>query len=448
MEIPLQFGSLLAPGYHLHCSGVRWLCEPDQHCRAHQPIAYFNLSLESAGAPARGLLPFADERSLQVVCAPRIGGRVRFDPADAPGGFLSFHGINHWNPEGILGHLEIDTSSESQDSDPGRLRLLLLAGRRMTPLVDVHAGLLPGWNSRSRSWWSEEGETPLTLLCLGICDTTGVVLGEDGAFLEMFESEARATQFVSLPDHPLAPAAPVLLDQLGRSEAQFRTIAADLQSALAKPGMSPTADDWMFAGTLLASMEGNPIRETYDLLSPSGLSRCRPADAILLSVQAEPPVILRHKTLGYRVHVLRHHQAAAGPCIRHWLANAFEAVPRTISGIKADYEALIDAIKKATGAHVLILNGMSTSGDETISSYAPFDAPLSATLANIASKELNLMLHDLAASRGISIIDVDAIAAAIGAGEHLPDGIHQSKVMQQILREEILHVLEGLRPKS
>ena len=122
------------------------------------------------------------------------------------------------------------------DDDPGRLRLLLLAGRRMTPLVDVHSGLLPGWNGRSRGWWSEQGETPVTLLSLGICDVTGVVMGERCAFLEMFAAETEASQFVFIPDHPIAPAAPVLLDQLQRTPANFRAILADLHAGMAKSG--------------------------------------------------------------------------------------------------------------------------------------------------------------------------------------------------------------------
>ena len=195
-------------------------------------------------------------------------------------------------------------------------------------------------------------------------------------------------------------------------------------------------------------MECSPLRDTYDLLSDTGLMRSKPADAVLLSLNAEPPSLLRHKTLGYHLHILRHHQTAAGPAIRNWLATAFEPVHRTTADIKADYEKLIDAIAQATGARVLILNRMSTSGDEDISTYAPFDAPLSATLANIASKELNLMLHDVAAEREIAILDIDAIAADIGGGEHLPDGIHQSKVMQDLLRQEILHALGDLRPEA
>jgi hypothetical protein len=447
MEIPLRLGPLKIEGYNIHRSGVRWLCEPGQVCRANQAVAFFNLTLEPIGGRSNSTTPFSEERELQIVCAPRIGGRLNFDSDAAPGGYLSVLGINLWDANTILGHLDIDGVPSDFTGDAEQLRLLMLAGRRMTPLVDVHSGLLPGWNGRSRGWWNEKGETPVTLLSLGICDVTGVIMGEQCAFLEMFAAETKPTQFVFVPDHPIAPAAPVLLDQLERTEAQVRAIAADLHAGLAKAG-TPTANDWMFAGTLLGSMERCPIRDSYDLFSPSGFTKSKPADAILLSLNSEPPAILRHKTLGYRVSILRHHQAAAGPAIRHWLANAFESVPRSSDDIKLDFEKLIDAVKKSTGARIVILNRMSTSGDENISTYAPFDSPLSGTLANIASKELNLMLHDVAANRSISSVDVDAIAADIGGGEHLPDGVHQSREMQQILRSEILHILNDLRPAS
>jgi len=448
MEIPLRLGPLKADGYRIKRSGVRWLCEPGQMCRANQVVAYFNLSMESTGARPGGSSPFGEERELQVACAPRVEGRLKYDFAAAPGGYLSILGFNSWDADAVLGHLEIGGASNDQDGDPGRLRLMLLAGRRMAALVDVHSGLLPGWHGRCRSWWCEEGERPVTLLSLGICDVTGVIMGERCAFLEMFRAEREPRQFVFVPDHPVAPAAPVLLDQLERTPAQFKAMSADLQTGLYKARAVPTADDWLFAGAMLSTQQYCPIRENYDLLSPSGLTRSGSADAILLSLNSEPPAILRHKTLGYRFHVLQHHQTAAGPVIRNWLANAFESVGRTTDDIKADYEKLFNAIEKTTGARVIILNRMSTSAEENISSYAPFDAPMSATLANIASKELNLMLHDVAAGRNVAIVDVDAIAAEIGAGEHLPDGIHQSGVMQDVLREEILHFMRDLKPKA
>ena len=199
---------------------------------------------------------------------------------------------------------------------------------------------------------------------------------------------------------------------------------------------------------MCATQLRSPIVESHDLLSAAGSIRSGPPDAILLSLNSEQPTVLRHKKLGYHLQILQHHQSAAGPAVRNWLAKAFESVERTTQSIQADYRKLLVAIEKATGARVIILNRMSTSGDENISSYAPFDAPLSGTLANIASKEFNLMLHDLEATGNVSIIDVDAIAAQIGGGENLPDGIHQSQALQKILRAEVLNVLRALGSDS
>jgi hypothetical protein len=354
---------------------------------------------------------------------------------------LSMLGLNPWDAASVFGSLGVDDARALAD-DAATFRLMLLAGRRMSALADVQSGLLGSWYGRARAWWSDD-RLPITLLSLGICDVTGVVSGAERAFFELFRSEPEATHAVFVPDHPVAPAAPVLLDQLERTASDAAAIASDIRNALTRS--TPNADDLIFAGTLVATMQRNPMRETHDLLLPSGLARSSPADAVLLSLSAEPPVILRHKKLGYRLHILQHNQHAIGPALSAWLSQAFETVARTIDDIKADYERLFDAMERSTGALPIVLNRMSTSGDETLSNYAAFDAPLSGTLANVEAKELNLMLHDIAATREIAVIDVDAIAAEIGGARHLPDGIHQSGAMQSTLREEILRVLRPLR---
>jgi hypothetical protein len=204
----------------------------------------------------------------------------------------------------------------------------------------------------------------------------------------------------------------------------------------------------MFSGALLSVLQRSPIQDAYSLLTPSGTVRTEPADAVLLSLSSEPQSILRHKSLGYHVQIMRHHQAAAGPVFRAWLGSAFETVKRSIDDIRSDYERLLDAMRTATGARALVINRMSSSGYEDISNYSSFDAPMSGTLSSIAAKELNLMLHDIAGDRDLVIIDVDAIAADLGGAEHLPDGIHQSGPIQAALRVEILHALEDLRPEQ
>src|SRR5207237_291991 len=100
---------------------------------------------------------------------------------------------------------------------------------------------------------------PVSLLGLGVCDVSGVVAGEQCAFLEMFEEAAIPMQLVSVPDHPLAPTAPVLLDQLERKPAQFQAIADDLHRFFADSTATPSADDWMISGALLSALQRSPI---------------------------------------------------------------------------------------------------------------------------------------------------------------------------------------------
>jgi len=347
-------------------------------------------------------------------------------------------------PGDVIAEIETDDAS-AHDGVSEDVRLLMLAGRRMTALADVHSGLLPGWLGRSRAWWGSGDEVPLTLLSLGICDATSVVLGDQTAFLELFADCPHALHVVFHPDHPVAPAAPVLLDQLQRTPSQFKAIAQEVRGYMASSAASPTAEDWMFVGVLLATLGRNPLLDSYSIFTPSGLQTIPPAQAVLLSLNAEPQTLLKHRKLGYRLHVMRHHQAAAGPATRAWMAQEFEVVTLSLEDIRRDYESLIDAISSQTGAKVIVLNRMSTSGYEDISNYAPFDSPMSNTLANIGSKELNLILDEIAETRELYIVDVDTIAAALGGRNHLPDGIHQSGLMQAHLRRELLHILDGLR---
>jgi hypothetical protein len=445
IEIPLRIGQLRADGYTIFRSGIRWLIQPGQYCRANQIFAYCNISLDATGIRMNGgLPPFAGEMELQVAFAPRAAGRILDGAGAERGGDLSLLGVNVWDADAVIARLQIEAET---DADVERSRLLMLAGRRMTELADVHSGLLAGWHGRTRGWWGDDGGMPVSLLSLGVCDATGVVIGEHCAFAEMFEAATAPTQMVFVPDQPLAPAAPVLLDQLKRTPAQFQAIATDLHRFLSDSKVTPTAEDWMISGALLSVLQRSPIQDDYGLLTPSGTVRAGPAEAVLLSLSSEPQSILRHKSLGYHVHMMRHHRAAAGPVVEAWLGSAFETVKRSVDDIRSDYLRLFDAMHAATGARALVVNRMSTSGHEDISSYSPFDAPMGDTLLSIAAKEHNLMLHDLAEQHDLSIIDVDAIAADMGGAEHLPDGIHQSGPIQAALRVEILHALEELRPR-
>ena len=137
-------------------------------------------------------------------------------------------------------------------------------------------------------------------------------------------------------------ATPLLLDQLQRTPAQFEAIAEDIRGFFGRSATPPTPDDLIFAGTVLSVMQRNPIRDSYNIFSANGLTHVGPADAVLLSLAVEPSSILRHRKLGYHIHILRHHQTAAGPAVKAWLAESFEPVRRSVDDIKRDYLTLID----------------------------------------------------------------------------------------------------------
>jgi hypothetical protein len=140
--------------------------------------------------------------------------------------------------------------------------------------------------------------------------------------------------------------------------------------------------------------------------------------------------------------MLAHDVRAAGPAFRQWLKASFEPVRRTVDDIRSDYLELFSTTRAATGAFCMVLNRMSTSGQENIFNYSAFAQPLSRNLSYVAAKELNIMLDDLAADHHMAVIDVDALAAEYGGGTHLTDGIHHSDVLQKALRAEVLAALE------
>jgi hypothetical protein len=440
--VPLRLGPLQANGFIVHRSGVHWLCEDGHVCRPNEVIGYCNVSVEPASGHWPAQTPFAEERELQVAFAPRVGGRLRIAEGVSLGGHLDEFGVHDWDADTVVGRFETMEGRPAAASEvPETLRLLMLAGRRMTGLADVLTGLLPGWHNRARGWWGDDAAEPATLLSMGICDAIGPVRGDQSAFLEMFEAAAFPAHVVFVPNNPVAPCATCLFEQFTRTPASFQAIASDIVAAVSGGSIKPTSDDWLFVGALLVALDRSPMRDTYDLLTPTGLRKGGSPTSILISLTAEGTSILRHKKLGYHLHILPVYRAAAGPAVKAWLTSAFEPVKRSTDDMRRDYVRLFDTVRAETNARFLILNRMSTSGREDISTYAPFDPPMGEALANIASKELNLMLHDIAQDRDISIIDVDEIAADLGGSSHLPDGIHQSGTMQAELRAEILHAL-------
>jgi hypothetical protein len=442
--IALRMGPLTADGYIIQRSGIRWLKQNGQYCRAGELIAYCNIGLVYSGTRGKEPPPFSDEgREFQVGFATKIGGRLCHSSGTSLGGFLDIHEFyQEWTPDFVLGQIEPDAREMiAPEEDPKILQLFMFAGRRASPLAEVRTGLMCGWHNRSRVWSGEGLEPHGTLLSLGICEQVGVVRGEQSAFLEFLEGICGPAHIVHVPDHLVVPSACLLLEQMKRSAAQFEEIAADIAHSLNGLGTAPMPNDWLFVGSLLASLQQTTLGDGYDLLTRSGLSRTGPADAVLLSINSESSVILRHKRLGYSLTCHDYRFMEAEPAVRSWLRTAFERVKRTPEMIRLDLRDLVNAVREKAETEILIMNGMSTSGHEDVFNYSPFDRPMGDVLKTHYIKEMNLMLQDLSRECDLLIVDTDAIAADLGAEAHLPDGMHQSGPLQAEIRQEIIHLL-------
>lgn len=436
MRTPLALGPLAAEGFGVRRSGLRWL-RPDGHvCRPGELIAQVELRIVHRGASAP--LPFAGEQTLQVGLAAPVGGRLRIEDQSSAGGWMSFLAVHDWAAGEVVASIETDAAPTQA---PLTLRRLMLAGRKLVRMTDTHTTLLPGWNLQARAWWGETGAPAATLLCLGVCDMTGLLRGDQGGFAEMFELAAFPAHIVHATEHPIALCAPMLVEQLLRTPAELEEIAFNIRRTLWKGSVTPTADDHLFAGALLSQLSSSPLVQQYDVLGADGLKRLAPADVILLSAMAEGGRLLRHRQLGYTLQIYNYDLDAAGPAMRAWLKGLFETVTRSVEDVRRDLERLIDETHARTGARFIIANRMSTLGRETIDNYSGLPAPLDEQLTSVRAKAINLMLHDLAESRPVSILDMDALATELGARRNLPDGVHSTGLLQDAVRRELLKLL-------
>lgn len=440
--IPLRLGPLAAPGYRVRRSGLRWLCDDGQMRRAGEPVAYCNVGLAGDGADP-DTLPFADERrDLQAVLLAPASGRVTRSQTSSRGGYLDMmDDFQTWQADDMVGAVET-APGEAPAGAALDVGLVMTAGRRATELAVNRSGLATGWHDRARAWKIEGDGAVGGLLSLGVCEMLGVIRGERFAALEILGSVAGPAQVVFVADEAVTPTARHWTEQMQRSEADRDAIAADLARGLAKGPVTPDGADLMYAGAVLKSLQRSAATDRYDLLCRDGLRRSGPPDAILLSVLAEVPWILRHRRLGYALHCPEYRVADAGPAMTPWMKAHFEPVRRGLDDIRQDYRRFIDLVRRtAPETRFLICNGMASSGYEDIQSYAGFDAPLGDQIDSVRRADLNLMLHDLARERDIAIVDADAIAVELGGQRSMPDGMHQSGPMQAELRAEILRIL-------
>ncbi|HMK68213.1 MAG TPA: hypothetical protein VK433_06675 [Stellaceae bacterium] len=441
--VSLQLGPLAAAGFDVRRSGIRWLREDGQHCEPGEVIAYCNIGLVPHAKTQGAQQPLAEEmRDLQVAFVLRTGGRLRRSTGSSHGGFLDrIYEFQGWSPDFLIGEV-VRAQHERADGESGNpLQLLYLAGRRVTEFAEGRSGLLTGWHNRSRAWWGEGSEAHGSVLCLGNCELSATMRGEQGAFLDLFGTVKGPAHVAVVPDDVIVPCARTLVEQARRTPAEADALAADFMQSFHAINRAPRPEDWLFVSCLLAALQRSPLTERYDLLTRNGLRTSVPADALIVSLGAESQVVIRHKRLGYTLSLYGFRISDAGPAVRAWLAATFEPVQPTIDDIRRDLTALIETARAHGVSTLLALNAMSTSAYETIQTFSSFERPLANVLWGVRNRESNLILHDLAREHGLAIVDVDAIVADLGAAANLPDGTHGSGRLQAEVRAEIVRIL-------
>ena len=445
MSVPLRLGRLGPFGYKIFRSEIKWVRPHGHLCQPREIFAFCNISLSQNSGTIQPI--FSEEaRDLQVAFAPRSAGRVYKLNPTAPGGYVSPQFHTPWLHDDVVCQFEPLTNS-CEGGRHGNLELLMLAGRRMTELAEVRSGPLSGWHERSRGWWSDGGSERMgTLLSAGTCEQAGIIRGDSYAFLEMFQTLGGPAQVVMIQDEPLVPSVQVLTDQLRRTPEQSQAIAEDLLRALgANSGPTPQSADWIFFGALLSGLQRTPLTDGYEVLTANGLRHTGPADALVLSVDAEFPHAFEHRNLGYRLNIYGFRLREAGLAVRSWLLQNFHPRTRSPDDIFRDYREFLAEVRLQSNPTVLIINSIATDCYEEIDTYAGFDQVRRQASKTVRAKELNLVLHDLARECDVAIIDADAIAAELGVGGHAPDGVHQSGQMHAEVRAEILRVLHDRR---
>lgn len=445
-RIALKLGPLAPEGCIVKRSGFRWLSADGAECKAGQPIAYCNIAVSKAETPQKTIEGFAEETfDFQVAIVLLVDGIVHQAPESSRGGYIDqlvhFH---QWNPQYVMGSLTVAEGALKQGNAP--YRLLFAAGRRVTDVAEIRSGFISGWHNRTRAWTSGPKGVGRTIVSMGSCETTLMIRGEHADYTELLSASRTPMQVILVPDDLLIPCARVVLEQVRRTPEQFDEIARDLADTLPKAVTTPTSADWMMAGVLLGSLQRSPLTEPTEVLTRAGLQTIVRPDAVIMTLVAEPSRIFRHRRLGYSVCFMDHRLDIMTRPFKDWLRENFEVVRRDHQDIKNDYCELITYMHEISNMHFIILNNLSSQGTEDIFSYTAFDLPMGKILQSIHKKEMNLMLCDMAAEHGISVIDIDAFAVELGEWRHLPDGVHMSGPLQDLARDEILRVMDQRQP--
>ena len=132
---------------------------------------------------------------------------------------------------------------------------------------------------------------------LGICELAPVLQGDDGIFGTLLDRVAGPAHVVNVWDAPLVHSARVIIEQINRTPEEAAALAEDFLGVIRDDPGACEAADWIFAAASVHALRRSPASDRFDMLTRTGIEAARPADAVILSVNAEPAVRLRHRRI-------------------------------------------------------------------------------------------------------------------------------------------------------
>lgn len=163
------------------------------------------------------------------------------------------------------------------------------------------------------------------------------------------------------------------------------------------------------------------------------------ADAIVLSVQPDIATgLTRHRADGFLFYPYGFDGWSESD--KAWLRkNYIRTAPLTCEEMIGNFTAIVERIRKATTAPILIFNMSPIVSGETVHCFQGLGETFSTRV-----RRFNLGLIELSDITGVSIIDVDTIIARAGAQTHKIDAVHLTPTGYRLVAEEVVRVLADL----
>jgi hypothetical protein len=163
------------------------------------------------------------------------------------------------------------------------------------------------------------------------------------------------------------------------------------------------------------------------------------ADAIVLSIQPEVAnKLARHRRDGFLFYP---HEPKDWPADqRAWLRDEF--VPEGLLDVDAsmrNLEAVVARVRTNTAAPILVFNLSAAVPGDTVHCYQGLPDTLATRI-----RRFNVALTALSQRTGLSIVDVDAVVARVGAAQAKLDALHLTPEGCRHVAAETVRVLDDL----